>query len=224
MEDNNNNNETNLKTGQNGEQFYFLNPSEFIRNKEKVLKEFITKKYDDIIKQNKLSPDIRCTYFQCNPKIVIFTTYTPFQKYESVVSLKNVDTAARRLNVQINEDNTFKVIYITDIKKKIAPGMLFNFKIEFYPKSQGNYEYDLEVHSEGKYFLLPIRCMNDQIILNVQDEVIIDDTPIYMKSEKNISIKNIGQYENKFEVIINPPFYLSVSSSIHTLKRGEIEH
>lgn len=87
MEDNNNN-ETHLENVKNGEPFYILNPSEFIRNKEKVLKEFITKKYDDIIKQNKLSADIRCTYFQCNPKIVIFTTYTPFQKYESVVSLK----------------------------------------------------------------------------------------------------------------------------------------
>lgn len=34
---------------------------------------------------------------------------------------RNVDTAARRLNIQMHEDNTFKVIYISDIKKKVHP-------------------------------------------------------------------------------------------------------
>lgn len=63
--------------------------------------------------------------------------------------------------------------------------------------------------------------MNDEIILDVQDEIIINDTPIYIKGEKIITIKNIGKYDNKFEATVNPPFY--VNSCIHELKNGEIE-
>ncbi|KJP87746.1 hypothetical protein AK88_02641 [Plasmodium fragile] len=198
----------------------FLTPAYFVHNREKALKEFIRKKNENMTKRGILKNNISCKYFQITPDIVTFTSYAPFKKYERVVTLKNVDANARNLKLGLGENHIFKVKYISDIKKKVAPGMLFTFKVEFYPQSCENYEYDLEIQTEGTSFTLPIRCMNDEIILDVQDEIKMNETPIYMKSEKSITIKNIGKYENKFQISIAPPFY--VNSSIHVLKEGEM--
>ncbi|KAI4836832.1 hypothetical protein MKS88_004637 [Plasmodium brasilianum] len=214
------NNEEYFKFNEEEENAFFLKPTEFVQNREKILKEFVSKKYDDIIKKNILKENIACTYFQVIPNIVTFTTYDPFKKYERIVSLKNIDKNARYFKLELEENDIFKISYISDKKKKIAPGMIFSFKVEFYPKSYENYEYDLQIYSENKSFTLPIRCINDEIILDVQDEIIIGETPIYMKSEKNITIKNIGKYENKFQLTLNPPFY--VNSYMDMLKEGEI--
>ncbi|CRG94636.1 conserved Plasmodium protein, unknown function [Plasmodium gallinaceum] len=202
------------------ENFYFLKPKEFIKDRDKILKEFIKKKNDHIIKNNIVKTNISHAYFQAIPNIVIFTSYVPFKKYECLVNLKNIDVNARNLKIEIEENQIFKINYTSDIKKKVAPGMIFSFKIEFYPKSCVNYEYDLEIYSDNKSFILPIRCINNEIVLDVQDEIIIDETPIYLKNEKSITIKNIGKYENKFNIILNPPFY--INSCIYTLEAGEI--
>ncbi|SCP05840.1 conserved Plasmodium protein, unknown function [Plasmodium ovale] len=194
---------------------YSLKPTEFVQNREKALKEFIRKHYDTV-KKNNIVESNYCSHFEVTPNIVIFTSYTPFKKYESVVSLKNIDANARSLKFKLGENDAFKISYISDV----APGMLFSFKVEFYPKSCENYEQDLQIFSENKSFTLPIRCINDEIILDIQDEITISETPIYMKSEKSITIKNIGKYENKFQVVLKPPFY--ANSRINMLKQGEI--
>ncbi|EUD69484.1 hypothetical protein C922_00347 [Plasmodium inui San Antonio 1] len=198
----------------------FLRPAYFVHNKEKALKEFIRKKNENMTKKVILKDNISCNYFQITPDIVTFTSYAPFKKYERVITLKNIDANARNLKFELGENHVFKVKYISDVKKKVAPGMLFTFKVEFYPQSCENYEYDLEIQTEDKSFTLPIRCMNDEIILDVQDEIKMNETPIYMKSERSITIKNIGKYENKFQISLAPPFY--VNSSIHVLKEGEM--
>ncbi|ETB56281.1 hypothetical protein YYC_05717 [Plasmodium yoelii 17X] len=201
--------------------FYFIKPSEFIQNRRKTLEDFIKNKNDSIIKKNNIKDNITCSYFEVIPNIVSFTSYSPFNKYESIVSLKNIDGNAKSIRFELENNDAFKVSYVSDIKKKVAPGMLFTFKIVFYPKSCDNYSYNLRIYSENKLLILPIRCVNDEIILDVQDEIIINDTPIYMKGEKIITIKNIGKYDNKFEATVKPPFY--VNSCIHELKSGEIE-
>ncbi|SBS97167.1 hypothetical protein, conserved, partial [Plasmodium ovale curtisi] len=224
---------------------YSLKPTEFVQNREKALKEFIRKHYDTV-KKNNIVESNYCSHFEVTPNIVIFTSYTPFKKYESVVSLndckvhmpfflqpllieiiglktplyRNIDANPRSLKFKLGENDAFKISYISDVKKKVAPGMLFSFKVEFYPKSCENYEQDLQIFSENKSFTLPIRCINDEIILDIQDEITISETPIYMKSEKSITIKNIGKYENKFQVVLKPPFY--ANSRINMLKQGEI--
>lgn len=82
------NNEEYFKFNEEEENAFFLKPTEFVQNREKILKEFVSKKYDDIIKKNILKENIACTYFQVIPNIVTFTTYDPFKKYERIVSLK----------------------------------------------------------------------------------------------------------------------------------------
>ncbi|CAD2111083.1 conserved Plasmodium protein, unknown function [Plasmodium vinckei] len=205
--------------GDEDDDFYFIKPSEFIQNRGKILEDFIKNKNDNITKKNNVKGNSTCSYFEAIPNIVSFTSYTPFNKYEKIVSLKNIDGNAKSIRFELESNDAFKVSYVSDIKKKVAPGMLFTFKIAFYPKSCDNYNYNLKIYSE--LLILPIRCMNDEIILDVQDEIIVNDTPIYMKGEKIITIKNIGKYDNKFEATVNPPFY--INSCIHELKGGEIE-
>ncbi|VWU51639.1 conserved protein, unknown function, partial [Hepatocystis sp. ex Piliocolobus tephrosceles] len=200
--------------------FYFLKPTEFIQNKEKTLKEYIIKKNDSMIKKNNINENDIIASFQVIPNIVIFTSYTPFQKYEKTVSLKNTDTNTKSFTFGLKEHGAFKISYVSDAKKRVAPGMLFTFKVEFYPKSCDNYEYDLEIYTENKLVRLPIRCINEDISLDIEDEIIISDSPIYMKNEKTITIKNTGKYENKFQVILKPPFY--INSTIYMLKPNEI--
>ncbi|SCM03868.1 conserved Plasmodium protein, unknown function [Plasmodium chabaudi chabaudi] len=211
----------NLNFDDDDDDFYFIKPSEFIQNRGKTLEGFIKNKNDNIIKKNNVKDNSTCPYFEAIPNIVSFTSYTPFNKYERIVSLKNIDGNAKNIRFELENNDAFKVSYVSDIKKKVAPGMLFTFKIAFYPKSCDNYNYNLKIYSENKLLILPIRCMNDEIILDVQDEIIVNDTPIYMKGEKIITIKNIGKYDNKFEATVKPPFY--INSCIHELKGGEIE-
>lgn len=68
--------------------FYFIKPSEFIQNRRKTLEDFIKNKNDNIIKKNNIKDNITCSYFEVIPNIVSFTSYSPFNKYETVVSLK----------------------------------------------------------------------------------------------------------------------------------------
>lgn len=78
----------NLNFDDDDDDFYFIKPSEFIQNRGKTLEGFIKNKNDNIIKKNNVKDNSTCPYFEAIPNIVSFTSYTPFNKYERIVSLK----------------------------------------------------------------------------------------------------------------------------------------
>ncbi|KAL9642363.1 hypothetical protein ABK040_007361 [Willaertia magna] len=149
--------------------------------------------------------------FQAFPSEIIFKDFEPFQTYQSIVSIRNNDVVARRLNVYSPKSRFFKVIPTKkNLNSNIAPGLDVSYQIIFSPEEKIDYTCDLIVKTETEEFSIPIIAIGLRAQLDIPDKVIFEEAPVKHETSKEIYIRNIGQTKsNSFTLIADDPFGVS---------------
>lgn len=155
--------------------------------------------------------------FQPFPPEVTFFEYEPFHTYESVLTLRNNDRAARRVKVLAPSSPYFSVTRVpkggidSDEGTKVAYGMEVTYLIIFKPDSFDDYHHDLVVCTEREKFLVPILARGRRAALDLPDTVEFDATPARGCSTQSFVVTNVGQRKSRFNFSTTGPFSIRPS-------------
>ncbi|QDZ25387.1 hypothetical protein HOP50_17g79270 [Chloropicon primus] len=162
--------------------------------------------------------------FQPFPPTITFEGYEPLESYTAVLSLRNIDTVARRVKVLPLQTSFFSIKRIQNSKKKdstskVAAGMEVKYQITFKPETKDDYTSDIVVVTEREKFLVQIRAIGAQAELDFPSYFNFDMCPVGCTTQKTFLIHNVGEKIAAFSIETQSPF--SVTPKEATLDCGE---
>ena len=162
--------------------------------------------------------------FQPFPPTITFEGYEALETYTAVLSLKNIDTVARRAKVLPLQTSFFSIKRIQNGKKKdstskVVAGMEVKYQITFTPETKDDYASDIVVVTEREKFLVQIRAIGAQAMLDFPSYFNFDLCPVGCTTQKTFLIHNIGEKIAAFSIETRAPF--SVTPKEATLDCGE---
>ena len=162
--------------------------------------------------------------FQAFPPCITFEGYESLETYTAVLSLRNIDTVARRVKVLPLQTSFFSIKRIQNTKKKdstskVAAGMEVKYQITFRPETTEDYTSDIVVVTEREKFLVQIRAIGAQAMLDFPSYFNFDMCPVGCTTQKTFLIHNVGQKIAAFSIETQEPF--SVTPKEATLDCGE---
>ncbi|KAJ3272504.1 WD repeat-containing protein 24 [Terramyces sp. JEL0728] len=115
------------------------------------------------------------TVLIADPPEVLFTKFSPYQKYTKILTIKNITRYSQRFRMSFNPPDEFSDIFQFKIMKTpqeddglIAPGMSARFLITFCPISYANAKQELLVTCPGgRKFEIPIIASMESPKLNL---------------------------------------------------------
>ncbi|CBZ51361.1 conserved hypothetical protein [Neospora caninum Liverpool] len=148
--------------------------------------------------------------FEPEPQVIFFVDFAPFKTYECVLRLRNRDSVARRVQVLQPEARAFEILPgkggIGPASPKVAPGMTTCFTVKFSPDAREDYISELIVVTEREKFVVPLRAISGIGFLDLPPGVAFGPTPVKVKREKTILIRNTGTKAMVFTIHTSRPF------------------
>uniref|UniRef100_A0A8C0ERD5 HYDIN/VesB/CFA65-like Ig-like domain-containing protein n=1 Tax=Bubo bubo TaxID=30461 RepID=A0A8C0ERD5_BUBBB len=160
--------------------------------------------------------DLEQSLFQPFPSEVVFQNYVPFEVYEVPLILRNTDKVSK----VVLEMPYFKLISLSDVCCKVAPGMRSTFHVLFSPEENKDYFHQLTCITEREKFIVPIGAIGAQAILDFPDQLNFSICPVKYSSQKTLLVRNIGNREARYRISTESP--VSDDPSIRTLGIGDI--
>ncbi|PFH36000.1 hypothetical protein BESB_056510 [Besnoitia besnoiti] len=161
--------------------------------------------------------------FEPDPQVIFFLDFEPFKTYEYVLKLRNRDSVARRVQVLQPEAHEFLILPGKDglgpATPKVAPGMTACFTVQFNPQVRRDCLSELVVVTERETFVVPVRAISGMGCLDTPERVAFDATPVKLKGEKTLLLRNTGTKAMNFTVHTSAPFTASPRQSF--LEVGE---
>ena len=162
--------------------------------------------------------------FQPFPPTITFEGYESLETYTATLSLRNIDTVARRVKVLPLQTSFFSIKRVQNAKKsdstsKVAAGMEVKYQITFTPETKDDYTSDIVVVTEREKFLVQIRAIGAQAELDFPSYFNFDSCPVGCTTQKTFLIHNVGEKTAAFSIEARAPF--GVSPKEATLDCGE---
>ncbi|XP_032891862.1 hydrocephalus-inducing protein homolog [Amblyraja radiata] len=144
--------------------------------------------------------------FQPFPSEIFFQNYKPCEVYEVPLNLRNYDQVPRMVKVVQEDSPYFKIVFPSDVGRKVAPGMVTTFKLVFTPEENKDYFHELMCITEREKFLVPVKAIGARAILDFPDQINFSVCPVKYNSQKTLLVRNIGNRAAKFILQTNKPF------------------
>eukprot|EP00922_Rhytidocystis_sp_ex-Travisia-forbesii_P010524 GHVS01015412.1.p1 GENE.GHVS01015412.1~~GHVS01015412.1.p1 ORF type:complete len:404 (+),score=39.73 GHVS01015412.1:134-1345(+) len=152
--------------------------------------------------------------FAPRPSQVVFRNFEGLQTYTATLWLRNQDSVVRRVTV-VPPDTTLFQVKRNRAKSganmdKVAPGMEISYTVSFMPQGKADQAYDLSIITERERFVVPIRAIGGEAVMDFPETIDFASAPVKFKAEKTVLLRNIGDKPTSFILSVRPPFDLSV--------------
>ncbi|XP_057292027.1 hydrocephalus-inducing protein-like [Hydractinia symbiolongicarpus] len=158
--------------------------------------------------------DLGSPLFQPYPSEIIFQNFEAQQVYKIPLQLRNNDQVAILVKVVQAESPYFKIISPPDVGHKVAPGMDIIFVIQFTPDQKKDYNHEVICITEREKFLVPVKAIGARGILDFPDEIHFGLCPVKYNLSKTLLVRNIGNTETKFNLLVEEPFKVSPEKGV----------
>ncbi|XP_064020122.1 hydrocephalus-inducing protein homolog [Pogoniulus pusillus] len=158
--------------------------------------------------------------FEPCPAEVVFKHYIPHEVYEMPLTVRNKGRVPQRLKVTLESSPYFKLVGPKDACQKVVPGMVSSYRILFSPEENKDYYHQLRCVTETAEFIVPIRGVGAQAVLDFPQQVDFSICPVKHSSQRTLLLRNVGEREAQYRISTQSPF--SAAPSAGALGAGEV--
>lgn len=160
--------------------------------------------------------------FQSFPSEVLFHDFEAFSSHEAIITLRNKDLVARRVQLEPPSSHFFTLSAVHhghNASNKVAPGMEVKYTLTFKPESSADYNCDLICTTEREQFVIPVRARGARAKLDYPSRIDFPCAPVNFPSSHPFLLRNYGPRATSFS--LKPPAGFTVSPSEGHIEVGE---
>ena len=174
--------------------------------------------------------------FHATPASVSFDDYEGYQQYTATIALRNKDSVARRvrLDIQSSPDTEFFTLSAprmrgtysnpispeaaqmgeTSSASKIAPGMECVYTLTFNPHQRRRYAIDLVCITERETFCIPVRAAGVLPKVDIPAAISFGDAPVNYPTVRPFLLSNTGTIDTRFSLTASKGFTCQPSDGV----------